>query len=168
MRHLILADRHLVGAVDQDVGRLQQRVAQKTVGRQILAVELFLLILVGRHPLQPAERCHHRQQQMQFSVLGYLGLNEQRRLIGIDSSRQPVGDHVPGILFDIVRIIVFSGQGMPIRHEEQAGIFVLQFDPVAQYPMIVAKMQRPGRTHAGKNSFRVHDVLPIQFQKGPQ
>ncbi len=60
MRHLILTHRHLVGAIDQDVGRLQQRIAEETIGRQILVLQLLLLILVGRHPLQPAQRRHHR------------------------------------------------------------------------------------------------------------
>jgi hypothetical protein len=93
VRNLVLAHRHLVGAVDQDIGAHQQRIAEEAVGGQILVGQLFLLVLVGRHALQPAERRHHRHQQVQLGVLGHLGLDEQRRLVGIDTGRQPV-DHV--------------------------------------------------------------------------
>ncbi len=63
MRHLILADRYQTCAVDENVSSLQQRVAEKTVGRQVLVRELRLLIFVARHPLQPRQRCDHRQQR---------------------------------------------------------------------------------------------------------
>ena len=33
MRHLVFAHRHAVGAIDQNIGALQQRVTEKTVGR---------------------------------------------------------------------------------------------------------------------------------------
>ena len=55
VRHLVLADRHVLRAVQQDVGRLQQRIAEEAVGAEIAVRELRLLILVGRHALQPAQ-----------------------------------------------------------------------------------------------------------------
>ena len=55
VRHLILAHRHVLSPVEQDVGRLQQRIAEKSVGGEILVRELRLLILVGGNALQPAE-----------------------------------------------------------------------------------------------------------------
>jgi hypothetical protein len=77
MRHLVLAHRHLAGLVDEDVGALQQRIAEEAVGGEILLLELFLLILVARHPLQPAERRDHGQQQVQLRVLRHPRLDEQ-------------------------------------------------------------------------------------------
>ena len=67
--------------------RLQQRVAEKAVGRQIAVGQLLLLILVGRHALQPAERRDHREQQVQLGMLGHARLDEQRRLRRIDARR---------------------------------------------------------------------------------
>jgi hypothetical protein len=96
--HLVLAHRHPVGAVDQDVGRLQQRIAEEAVGGEVLVRELFLLVLVGRHALQPAQRRHHRQQQVQLGMLGHLGLDEHGRLRRVDAGRQPVDDHVRGVV----------------------------------------------------------------------
>jgi P-type Cu+ transporter len=96
VRHLILAHRHLIGAVDQDVGALQQRIAEEAVGRKIFLGQFFLLILVGRHPFQPAQRRHHRQQQMQFGMLDHLRLDEQGGFGRIDAGGQPVDHHLPG------------------------------------------------------------------------
>ncbi len=72
VRDLISTNRHLAGAVNQNIGTLQQRITQKAVGCQIAILELFLLILVGRYALQPTDRRHHRQEQMQLCVLGHL------------------------------------------------------------------------------------------------
>ena len=60
MRHLIFTDRDMLGVIHQNIGRLQQRIAQETIGRQIFMRQLFLLVLVGRHTLQPAQWRHHR------------------------------------------------------------------------------------------------------------
>ena len=158
MRDLVLADRHLVGAVDQDVGAHQERIAEEAVGRQVLVRHLFLLVLVGRHAFKPAKRRHHRQQQMQFRVFRHLRLDEQRSLLGIDAGRQPVDHHFPGRLRDSMRIVVLRGQRVPVGDEEQAGILVLQFDPVLQHPMIVTKVQAARGAHSGEDSFCVHSV----------
>ena len=41
MRHLVFAHRHLGGAVDQDIRAHQQRIAEETVGGEILASSAF-------------------------------------------------------------------------------------------------------------------------------
>ncbi|EXI74058.1 MAG: hypothetical protein AW07_02196 [Candidatus Accumulibacter sp. SK-11] len=165
VRHLILANRHLVGAVDQDVCRLQEGVAEEAIGRQILVLELLLLILVGRHPLQPAERRHHRQQQMQFGVLRHLRLDEEDRPPRVDASRQPVDDHVAGRADDPLRVVVLGRQRVPVGDEEEAGVVVLQPDPVLQDAVVVTEMQAASRAHSGEDSFCVHVCLRL-LRKG--
>src|SRR6185437_1699795 len=56
---LVFPDGHVGGAIDEDVGSLQQRITEKSVGGEILLLELLLLILVARDALEPAERCDH-------------------------------------------------------------------------------------------------------------
>ena len=68
---LIFAHRHLACAVDQDVGRLQQRVAQKAVGGEVFLRETFLLVFVGGHTLEPSQGGAHREQEMQLGMLGH-------------------------------------------------------------------------------------------------
>jgi hypothetical protein len=84
VRDLVFADRHELRPVQQDVGALQQRIAEEPVGREILLLQLLLLVLVGRHPLQPAERRDHRQQQVQLGVLRHARLQEDRAGAGIE------------------------------------------------------------------------------------
>ena len=157
--HLIVAYRNAVGAIDQDIGGLQQRIAKKAISRQILVRQLFLLVLVGRYALQPAQRRHHRQQQMQFGVLRHLGLDEDGRLRWIDAGSQPIDDHVVRVGGDRARLVIGRGQRMPVGDEEQAGVLVLEFDPVGKHAMIVAKVETPGGAHAGENFFCVHCLV---------
>ncbi len=48
---------------------------------------------------------------------------------------------------------------MPVGNEEQAGILVLELDPVLENPVVVAEMQGAGGAHAGENTFCVHSRL---------
>ena len=73
---LVLADRHQVGAVEQDVGGHQDRVVEQP-GRN--AFEPLRLIFELRHPLQLAERRHRGQQPLQLGVLRHVRLHEQDR-----------------------------------------------------------------------------------------
>ena len=75
---LVLAHRDRVGLVDDDVGGLQQRVAEEAVGREVLPLDVLLLLLVGRDALQPGHRHDHREQQVQLRVLRHQALDEQR------------------------------------------------------------------------------------------
>ena len=80
VRNLVFADRHAIGAVDQDVRSLQQWIAEEAVGREIFLGQLFLLVLVSRHPFEPAQWRDHGEQQVQFRMFRNLRLDEQRGL----------------------------------------------------------------------------------------
>ena len=69
MRDLVGADGDEVGLVDQDVGGLEERIAEEAVGVQVLLGELGLLVFVGGHALEPAEGREHAEEQREFGVL---------------------------------------------------------------------------------------------------
>ena len=149
VRHLVLAHRHLRGAVDQDIRALQQRITEEAVGGEILVGQFFLLVLVGRHAFQPAQRRDHGQQQVQFGMFRHARLDEQRGLRRIDACGQPVDDHVPHALLDDLRRVVMRGQRMPVGHEKQALVLVLHFHPVLQYTMVMPQVQTARGAHSG-------------------
>jgi hypothetical protein len=68
-------------------------------------------------------------------------------------------------LDDALRVVVLGGQGVPVGDEEQAGVLVLQPDPVLQHPVVVAQVQAAGRAHPGEDSFCVH-ILSSTVQEG--
>ena len=149
--HLVGPDRHIAGAIHQDVRRLQHGIAEKPVGAQVPVVQLRLHVPVGRRPLQPANRRDHRQQQVQFGVLRHLRLDEDGRGARVDARGQPVDDHVEGVPLDILGIVVAGGERMPVSDEEIALVLVLQPYPVLDYPVVVTEVQAPGRAHAGSD-----------------
>ena len=87
---LVLADRDGVGLVDEDVGGLEERVAEEAVGGEVLAGEVLLLLLVGGDALQPAERRDHGEEQMQFGVLGDVALDEEDGAGGVEAGGEVV------------------------------------------------------------------------------
>jgi len=147
MRHLVFADRHMSGAVDQDIRALQQRISEKTICTQIFLGKFLLLVFVGRHTLEPAQRRDHRQQQMQLGMFRHTRLNEQCGARRIDPGSQPVHHHVPHALFDDFRGVVMCGQRVPVGHKEQAFVFVLHLNPVFQHTVVMPKMQTSGGPH---------------------
>ena len=136
MRNLVLADRHLVRAIDEDVGAHHHRIAEEAEIRQIAVGELLLLILVRRHPLEPADGRDHAEQQRQLGVLGHARLDEQRRARRIDAGREPVDEHVPDAFGDRFGLVEMRRERMPVGGEEQALVFFLQPDPVLQRTVI--------------------------------
>jgi hypothetical protein len=142
--------------VDQDVGRLQQGIAQEAVGREIPVPELFHLVLVRRHAFQPAERRDHREQKMQLGVFGQLRLDEERGLRRVDARREPVDHHVPHVALDDLGRVVVGRQGVPVGHEEIALELVLQPDPVLQHAVVVAEVQAAGGAHSREDAVDEH------------
>ena len=83
---LVLADRHERRLVDDDVGRLQDRVGEQPVVDVVGLVGL--LLLVRRRALEPADRRDRAQQPGELGVLGPVALDEQRAALGIEAEGQ--------------------------------------------------------------------------------
>jgi hypothetical protein len=120
VRHLILADGHHVGAVDEDVRRLHHRVSQEAVVRQIAVGKLLLGVLVRRDALQPADRRDHAEQSASSACSGTRDWMKDRRAVGVDPGGEPVDEHLPDRLGDRLLAFVVRGKRMPIRGEVQA------------------------------------------------
>ena len=69
--HLILPHGDMGRSVNQDIGRLQQGIAQKAIGREITIRELVLLVFIAGYPLKPAQWRAHGEQQVEFCMLGH-------------------------------------------------------------------------------------------------
>ena len=87
---LILADRHVGGAIDQNVGRHQRRIGVEA-DRGVLAILAGLFLELG-HAVEPAEAGDAVEHPGQLGVLGDLALVEHDVLLGID----PTGDERRG------------------------------------------------------------------------
>src|ERR1035437_785282 len=138
------------GAVNQNVGRLQQWISEKTIGAEVLVLEVLALLLVAGHPLQPSQRSDHAEQQVQLGVLQHVRLDEQRAALGIEAGREVVDHDLKRVLLDAARVGVVGGESVPIGNEEKAVILVLQAYPVAQRADIIAEVQLSGRSHAAE------------------
>ena len=147
--HLVLAHRHHVGIVDQDVGRHQHRIGEQAgVGRQPLG----LLVLVGVAPLQQAHRRAGHQQPAQFGDLGHVGLHEQRRPVGIEPQGQQVDGGVERVLRQ--RLPVADGrQGVQVGDEVEGVLrLALQVDVLPDRAEVVAPVESARRLNAGKDT----------------
>jgi hypothetical protein len=83
---LILADRHMRRAIDQNVRRHQVRIGVKT-DRRVLAVLAGLLLELG-HAVQPAETRDTVEHPGEFGVFGHLALVEHDVLLRDRCRRQ--------------------------------------------------------------------------------
>ena len=157
VRHLVDADRHAARLVEQDVGRLQHRIAEQPVVELAhLAVvvaadqaELARLLLDGRVAQQPRRRDDHRQQQVQLGVLLDRRLRERGRPSAGSSPAASQSSTMSCVLArDAAGVLVAGGERVPVGDEEEALGLVLQRQPVAQRAVQVAEVQPAGRPDA--------------------
>ena len=152
MRQLILAYRHGVGFVKDDVGGLQHRIAHQPVVDAFLGfLQLPHLFLESRHPQQPAQRRYHTEQGMQAHHFRHMGLDKEDGLRRVNAGGQPVQGHFMDVGADFGHLarIFNSGQGVDVDDAVDAAVILLQVDPVFQSAQVVAQMQPPGGAHPG-------------------
>jgi hypothetical protein len=157
VRDLVLADGHVPRVVHRDVRGLQERVAEEANRRQIAIREVLLLFFVGRHPFEPRDGHHHRQQQVQLGVLGNERLDEDRALLRVDPGGNPVREVVGRVAGELGRVGVLARQRVPVGDEVETIVLNLEADPVAQRAGQMSEMELSGRAHARHHAW-FHEV----------
>ena len=166
MLFLVLAHRHEVGALDQDVHSHQGGVGQQAgvhalvgAGADDFFSHVFIIIALvgsgdaeglaglvlegcGAHQLANAHV--HVEQEVHLAHLGNITLYKDGRFLGIKSCGQVFGQDVAhvGVQFLGVRI---GGEGMQVGNEVVAVViaFVLHLHKITQCAQVVAQVQLP-------------------------
>ena len=78
---LVLADRHRIDVVEQDVRGLQDGIGEEADGDEVL---LLGLVLELRHPAELAVARRARQQPGALRMIRVVALDEERAALGVD------------------------------------------------------------------------------------
>ena len=151
--------------VHHDVGSLQERIAEKTVGSEVALLQILDLFFVGGYALEPGKRRDHGEQQLQLGVLQHARLNEQGGFRGIEADGKPVDGDLQGVFGDRGRVFVMRRESMPIGDEEEALEFFLKLEPILESAKKMAQMETPGGPHAAQDSFALRhskEYPPVQ------
>ena len=149
---LVLADRHEVRAVEQDVGGLEDRVGEQADRGRALAL-LGRLVLELGHPAGLAEAGQAVEDPAELRVLGDLALHEDRRPGRVDAHRQQLRGRPQGALAQQLRVLL-DGDRVQVGDEEERLVVALEVDPLAQRAEVVAEVEGvrgrlDARQHAG-------------------
>src|SRR5215813_10311672 len=151
---LVLADRNMGGAVEQDVGRHQHRIVVET-DRCILAV-LARLLLELRHAVEPAHPRHAIEDPGKLRMSGDLALVEHNVLLRIDAARYERRSHLAGVARELGRTapdVDRHGDGVHVDDAIDAIVRLLHLHEVDDRAEVIAEMQIAGRLDARKDPF---------------
>ena len=126
MGRLVLADRDSAGLVDDDVGRLQNRVVEQA---EAVLFAVFADFLVGRVALCPGNRHTGLEDPCKLAVLRQIRLTDQGAPFGVESDGQQVEDHLvcePAQL----GAVVDGGERMQIHDAVDGVVLILERDVV--------------------------------------
>ena len=153
---LVVADRHVGGAIDQNVGRHQVRIDVEP-DRGVLAVLAGLLLELG-HAVEPAHARDAVEDPGQFGVLGHLALVEDDVLLRVDAAGDEGGGHFAGGARQLGRVLP-DRDGVHVDHAIDAVVVFLQRHEFGDGAEIIAEMQVAGRLHPGKHLLLEHRRL---------
>jgi hypothetical protein len=81
------------------------------------------------------------------------GLDEEGALLRREADTQPIEQDLVGEASDAAGALVVAGQGVPVRDEKEALVFILQAHPVGEGAVVVSQVQRPRGPHAAQQPF---------------
>ena len=93
---LVLADRHVGGAIGQDVGGHEVRIDVETDRSRLLVLARLLLEL--GHAVEPAETGHAIEDPGELGMLRNLALIEDDVFLRIDAGGEERGRHLAGVV----------------------------------------------------------------------
>ncbi len=146
---LVVADRHMGGAIHQNVGRHQHRIIVEADGR-VLAVLAGLFLELG-HAVEPADPRHAIEDPGQLRVSGDLALVEHDVLLRIDAAGDEGGGDFAGVARELGRTAPHVHplrDGVQVDHAIQAVVGFLQFDEIDDRAEVIAEMQIARRLDA--------------------
>ena len=145
---LVLAHRHILRAVDEDVRSHQHRIGQKT-GVDIVGLQTHL-VLERSSALHLALVCQHVQQNIKLRHLRHVTLHVEGALLGVETCSQVFRKNDADRVMEVRRMRV-GCQRMKVCNKEIALVCFLNLDEVSQRPEVVAKMEMAGRAYAAEN-----------------
>ncbi len=125
---LVIADRHMGGAVQQDVGSHKCGVGEQAYG-SVFTVAAGLFLELG-HPVEPAHARDAVEHPCQFGMLGNLALVEDDVLFRVDPGSQIGSGHLANVSHQLARILP-DGDRMKIDNAVNAFMAFLQRDKFA-------------------------------------
>ena len=136
---LILANRHLVGVVEQNVSSLKDRIVEQAGEYALLLLGLHLIL---GHALQPTQGRHAVEQPTALGVSAHVALHKQRGLLRID----PGGDQQRGQFAGLAaqgRRLLRHRDRVQVNNADKVGLFALPGDPLLDRAQVVTDMQHP-------------------------
>ena len=138
---LVVADRHLVGIVQDDVRGHQHRIVEQARDHDLA---LGRLVLVLRHALKPADRRDAVQYPAALGVLGDVALDEESALVRVQAGSQVERGDVPRPADELFRVLG-HGDGVQVDDAEEVHLLRLPLDPSLEGAQVVAQVQVSGR-----------------------
>ena len=132
---LVVANRHGVGLIEQDVGGHQRRIVVETGADRLAVVTRLGLELC--HAVQPSNRRKAVEDPRELGVLGDLRLQEERAALRIDAR----GEQRRGKLAcqrAQRRGVLRNGDGVEVDDAEDVVVAILVGNPVADRANVVA------------------------------
>jgi segregation and condensation protein A len=147
---LILADRNVIGVVQEDVCGLQRRIGEEPAADEVLLALGGLVFELGHTgELAVAHGALHNPAEL--IVFGYVALGEDGCHVGVEANSEEHRGGTQGRGTNLARL-VSDRQGMEINDSVERIGTVLTRDPVTQRSEVVAKVQIAGglntRQHA--------------------
>ena len=142
---LVVADRDVGRAVDEDVGGHQDGIVEEP-DRRGLAVLARLLLELG-HPIEPAEPGDAIEDPGEFRVLGDPALVENDIGLRIDAAGEKGRGHLAGRALKLLGL-VRQGHGVQVDDAIDARMSRLHGDEALDRAEIIAEVQIAGRLNA--------------------
>ena len=136
MLALVVADRHAVGLVEEDVAGHQHRVREEA-GRDELAT--VGLVLELRHPAELAVRGDGREQPTGLGVRRHVALREHRRPHGVEPGRDQHREQVERAVVEVARVVVDRDRVQVDDAEERLAL-LLRLRVLAEAADVVAEV----------------------------